>query len=74
MATLSRATTATAMLRDDVAPLLSCTVATTVNPAADVGVPEIAPVVASMVSPGGRPVADHAYGAEPPEAVTTGVG
>jgi hypothetical protein len=37
---------------------------------AAVGVPLITPVLALIVSPAGRPVADHVYGVVPPVAVT----
>jgi hypothetical protein len=37
---------------------------------AAVGVPVITPVLALIVSPAGRPVADHVYGVVPPVAVT----
>jgi hypothetical protein len=37
---------------------------------AAVGVPLITPVLALIVSPAGRPVADHVYGVVPPEAST----
>ena len=33
-----------------------------------VGVPDTVPVVAPMVTPAGSPLADHVYGAVPPEA------
>jgi hypothetical protein len=35
-----------------------------------VGVPETVPVEAPIVTPGGSPVADHAYGVVPPLALT----
>ena len=34
------------------------------------GVPATTPVVGAIVIPGGRPVADHAYGVVPAVAVT----
>ena len=43
--------------------------ATVAVPAAEV-VPEMAPVLALIVSPEGRPVADHVYGVAPPVAET----
>jgi len=45
------------------------TVSVTVKVPAAVGVPEIAPVVALIAKPAGRPVADHVYGVVPPLAV-----
>ena len=48
----------------------SVTVIETVLAPAAVGVPVIAPVDGSMLSPAGRPVADHVYGVVPPLALT----
>jgi hypothetical protein len=43
------------------------------GPAGPVGVPLITPVPALIVSPAGRPVADHVYGVVPPVAATVAV-
>src|SRR5262245_43304893 len=48
---------------------LSVTVATTEKVPAVVGVPEMTPVEALMVLPGGSPVAENVYGGVPPLAV-----
>jgi len=53
----------------DDAVIASVTVPVTVKEPAAVGVPEIAPVVALIAKPAGRPVADHVYGVVPPLAV-----
>jgi hypothetical protein len=42
-------------------------------PAGPVGVPLITPVPELIVSPAGRPVADHVYGVVPPVAATVAV-
>lgn len=39
-----------------------------------VGVPDMTPLPALIVKPEGNPVADHAYGAVPPAAVTVVLG
>ena len=51
-----------------VAPLLSLTVAVTVEAPAVVGVPEMTPDVGLTDSPAGSPVAENVYGVVPPDA------
>src|SRR5918994_7433107 len=53
-----------------VASAASLAVTVTLDTPAVVGVPVTSPVVPLIDSPAGRPVADHEYGAVPPEAVT----
>ncbi len=48
----------------------SLTVTTTENEPAAVGVPLMIPVVGSMLSPSGRPVAENVSGSTPPMALS----
>ncbi len=51
------------------APAASVSVTATVDTPPAVGVPEITPVVALIVSPAGSPVADQLYAVVPPDPV-----
>jgi hypothetical protein len=60
----------TEKMRVAVAPAVSVAVIVIENSPDAVGVPEMTPVAALIARPAGRPLADHAYGAVPLDAVT----